>query len=249
VSDVYYDKDGLTIYNADCLSVLHRLEGLDAVITDPPYCSGGAYRSDRTQNTVTKYVRNDTAAYRPEFGGDNRDQRSFFAWSSLWLSAAFNASRPGAVVACFIDWRQLPVLTDAIQAGGWTWRGVAVWSKKFGRPCAGRFSSACEFVVWGSKGPMAAGPCHPPGIFECSPVTTVEKHHIAQKPEPVMDWVLSIVPDGSTVCDPFMGSGTTLRAAKKCGCRCVGIESDGAYCKVARDRLAQGSLFQAEVVK
>jgi site-specific DNA-methyltransferase (adenine-specific) len=65
----------------------------DALVTDPPYSSGGAFRGDRAMATTTKYVNSDTAAYRPEFAGDNRDQRSFLAWASMWLNASRNATR------------------------------------------------------------------------------------------------------------------------------------------------------------
>jgi site-specific DNA-methyltransferase (adenine-specific) len=254
----YYDSDGIRIYRGDCFGILHTLQNLDAVITDPPYSTGGAFRGDRTISTVTKYVQNSVQQYRPEFAGDNRDQRSFLAWSSLWMAAAFNASRPGAIVGSFIDWRQLPTLSDAIQAGGWTWRGMGVWSKKYGRPCPGQFTNACEFLLWGSRGPLKPAeprvyPCgviktddtddHDPAADYCLPDFVEaaspgsKKIHIAQKPETVMAWALSIVPPGSIICDPFMGSGSTLVAAKAAGLRAIGIESDPLYCDAAADRL------------
>jgi site-specific DNA-methyltransferase (adenine-specific) len=194
----YYQDEAVTIYNGDALEILPQLSGMGAVVTDPPYSSGGAFRGDRSVGVVSKYVHTGVAAYRPEFAGDNRDQRSFLAWSMLWMNAARVASIPGSPIACFIDWRQLPVLSDAIQAGGWTWRGVAVWSKKFGRPTAGRFSSACEFVVWGSHGPMQEWDSYPPGIFEASPPSGEAKDHIAQKPAEVMKWVCRIAPPEMT---------------------------------------------------
>lgn len=236
----FYDEDGITIYHGDCFDLLHDLTGVDAVVTDPPYSSGGAFRGDRAQQTSIKYVNSDTAAYRPEFAGDNRDQRSFLAWSSLWLNAARQACEPGAVLAAFIDWRNLPMLSDAVQCGGWTWRGIAVWEKGYGRPTPGRFSNAAEYVVWGSHGPMPEREQYPPGIFRSPP--TQDREHIAQRPLPVMRWLMGVVGPKSVVLDPFMGSGTTLRAAKDCGHTAIGIESDERYCEIAAKRLAQGVL-------
>lgn len=235
----YYDDGTCTIYHGDCFDVLAELDGIDAVITDPPYSSGGAFRGDRMQQTSAKYMNSGTLAYRPDFAGDNRDQRSFLAWCALWMNAARNASRPGAAIAAFIDWRQLPTMTDAVQAGGWTWRGVAVWSKKYGRPNPAGFSSAAEFLVWGTNGPADERENYPAGVIECQKPPAKERTHAAQKPEPVMRWAVGLALPGQTVLDPFMGSGTTLRAAKDMGCRGIGIEVEERYCEIAANRLAQ----------
>lgn len=236
----YYQDDAATIYHGDMFDVLPHLSGVGAVITDPPYSSGGAFRGDRAQSTSTKYVQTGTEAYRPEFAGDNRDQRSFLAWCALWLNAARAATLPGSPVACFIDWRQLPTMTDAVQAGGWLWRGIAVWSKKYGRPNPAGFSSACEFVVWGTNGPASEQDDYPPGVFECQ--SPQDREHIAQKPEAVMQWVTRLSRPGSIVLDPFMGSGTTLVAAKAIDRRAIGVEVDERYCEVAARRLSQNVL-------
>ncbi len=79
----YFDDGHIRIYNGNAMELLPELAGCDAVITDPPYSSGGAMRADRMATSVAKYVQSSTIAYRPEFSGDNRDQRGYFAWSTL----------------------------------------------------------------------------------------------------------------------------------------------------------------------
>jgi len=234
----YYEHAGITIYHGDSFDLLHGLTGIDAVVTDPPYSSGGAFRGDRAMQTSTKYVNSDTAAYRPEFAGDNRDQRAFMVWCTLWLNAARQASRSGAVLASFIDWRQLPTLTDAVQCGGWTWRNLATWWKPGIRMQRGQFSGSAEYVIYGTNGPVSSdfdGAVQ--NVFRCAPVG--DKDHIAEKPVEVMRWIMSVVSPSSVVLDPFMGSGTTLRAAKDCGHSAIGIDVDERYCEIAAKRLSQ----------
>lgn len=234
----YYADDHVTLYHGDAFDILPTLSGIGAVVTDPPYSSGGAFRGDRANSTVDKYVRTDTLAYRPDFAGDNRDQRSFLAWAGLWLNAARIASLPGAVLCSFIDWRQLPVLTDAVQVGGWTWRNLGTWWKPGIRMQKGRLSSSAEYVVYATNGPSdAVGQTSPQNVFRCAPDD--DREHIAQKPVDVMKWLLGLAPADALVLDPFMGSGSTLAAAKSLGMRSIGIEVDERYCEVAANRLRQ----------
>lgn len=69
------------------------------------------------------------------------------------------------------------------------------------------------------------------------------REHPTQKPLSLMSWCLGQVPDAKTILDPFMGSGTTLVAAKLRGLQAVGIEVNEQYCEIARRRLAQGVLL------
>jgi len=232
-----YQKDGVTLYHADALDVLPYLRGLGALVTDPPYSSGGQYRGDRTQATVDKYVQTGTLAYRPDFAGDNRDQRSFLAWCMLWINAARVASVPGSPALIFTDWRQLPTMTDAIQAGGYVWRNIATWWKPGVRMQKGRFSSSAEYIVYGTNGPAAEGMKAVQNVGKFSSSNVKARKHIAEKPLDVLRWILSVVPDGATVVDPFFGSGSTLVAAKLAGLPCIGIECDKRYVDHAKRRL------------
>lgn len=213
---------------------------VDAVITDPPYSSGGAFRGDRTGSTTTKYVNSDVKLERPDFSGDTRDQRSFGYWSALWLSECLRVAKPGAPICVFTDWRQLPTTTDAVQAGGWIWRGLVAWDKTEGaRPSMGRFSSQCEYVVWGSNGPMPndRGVGCLPGFVRAYPNPS-EEHHIAGKPLEVMMALVRVCEPGGLILDPFAGSASTGVAAMRLGYRFVGFELTDAYTAIARERLA-----------
>jgi len=235
---VVHLNSSVTLINADCLEALHTLSGIDAVITDPPYSSGGAFRGDRTQSTVAKYVNTDSVATcRTEFTGDNRDSRSFLAWCALWMTAAHGAAKDGAVFCCFTDWRQLPILTDAVQCGGWVWRNIVTWWKPGVRMQRGRFSSSAEYVLYCSKGVPTPGEQSPQNVLSIQPVSGDEKEHVAEKPVDLMAWILGVTPKGATVLDPFMGSGTTGAACIRTGRGFVGIEKDPHYFEIARKRL------------
>jgi site-specific DNA-methyltransferase (adenine-specific) len=216
---------------------------IDALITDPPYSSGGFTRGDRTASTTTKYVQSG-AKSAPDFEGDNRDQRGFLAWAALWLTQARRVCRAGAPACVFSDWRQLPTVTDAFQAGGFVWRGVGVWTKEGrSRPTLGRFRADAEFVVWGSAGPMPlermVGVL--PGTWRSAPVASGSRVHITEKPVSIMRSIAEIAPLGAVVVDPFAGSGSTGVACIQSGRAFVGVEQDPHFFEVACRRLREAS--------
>jgi len=233
----FFQDDAIQIFHGDCFDILPDLAGIGAVVTDPPYSSGGQFRGDRAKTTVQKYVQTEMAQYRNDFAGDNRDQRSFLIWAQLWLNMARRACTPGAVILAFTDWRQLPTMTDAIQVAGWVWRNLATWWKPGIRMQRGRFSSSAEYLVYGSNGEILESENSPQNVFSCA--NDRDRQHVAQKPTDVMRWALQVVPKGAVILDPFCGSGSTLRAAKDLGFRAIGIEVDERYCEIAAKRLSQ----------
>jgi site-specific DNA-methyltransferase (adenine-specific) len=229
------------LHHGDALAVLRSMPdaSVDAVITDPPYSSGGFTRGDRSMPPAMKYTMNGTKIERPAFSGDNRDQRSFAYWCALWLGEFLRVAKPGAPLCVFTDWRQLPTVTDAVQAGGWVWRGIVVWDKTEAcRPAMGRFAAQCEYVVWGTAGPSRDDEevgCLWGVIRE--PVRVADKHHVTGKPSVVMQQLVRICPTSGIVLDPFAGSGTTGVAALREGRRFVGDEISEEYVAIARQRL------------
>ncbi|HEL4182543.1 site-specific DNA-methyltransferase [Stenotrophomonas maltophilia] len=228
------------LIHGDALTVLPTLpaNSFDALITDPPYASGGTHAASRQQSPQVKYMSSGPQLHA-DFVGDERDQRSHLAWMRLWLAECSRVLKEGAPVLLFTDWRQLPLTTDALQCAGFTWRGVAVWDKTEGvRPQLGRFRNQAEYVVWGSKGHMPLGRRAPvlPGVVR-EKVRKVDKHHMTGKPTDLMRQLVRICEEGGRILDPFAGSGTTLVAADLEGYSWTGIEMTGHYFDVARSRL------------
>jgi site-specific DNA-methyltransferase (adenine-specific) len=242
----HYVDDAVTLYHGDALAVLQSLpnESVDGVITDPPYSSGGMVRGDRTQSTSDKYLGWAPAASgQPKrelyngFTGDNRDQRGYLAWAALWLGDCRRIAKPGAHLLMFTDWRQLPTTTDAVQAGGWVWRGVAIWDKGIGRPMKGRFRNHVEYLVWATNGPVAEQDVYLDSVFRHAPPRPETREHMTEKPVGLIRDLLPLVPKGGTVLDPFMGSGTTGAACVMDGRKFIGVELTEHYADVAADRL------------
>jgi site-specific DNA-methyltransferase (adenine-specific) len=216
-------------------------EQYDALVTDPPYSSGGLHTSARTADSANaKYV-NNPGKY-PEFSGENRDQHSYLLWSTLWLTEAHRVLKSGAPFLVFTDWRQLSVMIDAVQAAGFTYRGCVPWDKTEAcRPAKGRFRQQAEFILWGSKGPWhdKDGPTYP-GVIRHGVTAGGPKLHTTGKPVPLMDALVQVCPKG-TVLDPFAGSGTTGVAALRAGRRFVGCEREEAYYEIASERLSKAA--------
>lgn len=67
----------------------------------------------------------------------------------------------------------------------------------------------------------------------------MNKTHPCEKPLGLLTWCINLEGEPQTILDPFMGSGTTLRAAKDLGRKAIGIEIEERYCEIAAKRLAQ----------
>ena len=203
------DKPRWEIIHGDSLTV-------DAVITDPPYASGGRTQAEKSKATAKKYSSMGGNA-PPDFDGDAKDQRSWTRWAAEWLYLARRAAKPGAPVCMFIDWRQLPCASS--------------------RPQKGRFRQQAEYIVWGSNGDMPVSrpvPCLP-GVFKYG--NPQNRIHLTEKPLQLMQDLVKITEPGGHILDPFAGSGTTVLAAIKEGYNATGIEVTDVYADLARKRL------------
>lgn len=230
------------LFNSDFRDLGDRIDAgsVDAVITDPPYGSGGFSPAETMRSSKDKYVTSD-ARYAHDLPDIAGDALYPLAWQSLmhaFVADAVRVLKSGGVFLAFIDWRNLPVLHYVVMRSGLRLRGVVVWDKLNGRPIRNGFRMQSEFIIWATNG--ARMEIHPavflPGVLRHQTMLN-SKVHVTQKPVSLMDDLIQVCPPGGTVYDPFCGSGTTGVAALKSGRKFIGSESVRHYFDVAVDRL------------
>jgi DNA modification methylase len=236
--DPYYEADGATIYHGDALDVLADMTTpVDAVVTDPPYASGS--RLEAAKSSSGAMLRAGRFADRPI----ELDQMTTtgFVWLMRAVAMGVRPLLPdGGSLLSFIDWRQWPNLVGALETCNYRVQGMVVWDK--GSIGLGNgFRAQHELVCHASKGVPTIHNNATGNVLRAPRQEPVD--HPSPKPESLMARLIEVVtPPGGLVLDPFMGAGTTLRAAKNAGRRAIGIESEERYCEIAAARLAQGVL-------
>jgi len=230
-----------TLHQGDALGVMSRLpdDSVDALITDPPYNSGGRTSKERVSRTARDKYTSGTVNTLADFPGDQKDQRAYTRWLAEILTEGYRVTRPQGLAVVFCDWRQGPATSDALQMAGWLWSGTLSWIKPACRPRKGGFRQSCEYMFWGVKGSLdSSRDLYLPGHFTGSQPRK-GRVHITQKPVELMRDLVRVCVPGGTVLDPFTGSGSTGVAALLEGRQFVGIEVTPHYWQIADTRLAE----------
>lgn len=210
---------GVTLYHGDCLEILPELEGVDAVVSDPPY--GMSYKSGpNSRNSISSTGKR----YSETIEGDDVpfDPSPWMRWPAVMTGA---------------QW-----FYDRLPAGG----VIHTWDK---RGPYDPIDQADVDQIWCSlRKPARKLECVWRGLCRktehSEPIV-----HPTQKPVMVMAWMMDRLelPAGATVLDPYMGSGTTIIAAIRTGRKAIGIEKDPKHFETALERirreLDQGDLF------
>jgi hypothetical protein len=208
----YYDEDGITIYHGDCREIDAWDIAGGVMVTDPPY--GTANHSDWSGLHGECSVAND----------DDTSVRDDVL--TLW------GARPAIV---FGSWRRSrPVAA----------RSVLIWDKG-GHAGMGDLSFPWkpnfeEIYILGTG--FAGRRTTSVLSYYIHPTFNANRQHPTEKPVELMRELVGKCPPLADIVDPFMGSGTTLRAAKDLGRRAIGIELSERYCEIAAKRLGQGVL-------
>jgi site-specific DNA-methyltransferase (adenine-specific) len=230
----YYDDGTCTIYHADCRELLPELTEIELVITDPPYASGA--RRDAERQVRGSMLR---ALDDPEWFSHDAMTTWGFSW---FLRGVLTDAKPaltvGAHLYLFTDWRQTPNVYGMLEATGYRVNHCLVWDKRhYGMGTYWR--NQHEHIVFASNGLPAMMLDRGMGsVLSESAVHHDARTHPTEKPVNLLRRLIAAAP-GEYILDPFMGSGTTLRAAKDLGRKAIGVEIEERYCEIAAKRLGQ----------
>jgi DNA modification methylase len=234
----YYEQDGIVIYHGDCRDVLARdvafrggCATYDLLLTDPPYGLGQGVRQNRGGSGAnvqkTGMLAGKARIYTGDYGAD-----------SSWDDSL--ADEGVAIARSLSRWQIIfgGNYYDLPRTSCWL-----VWDKDNG----GTNFADCELAWTNLKKAVRKLTYRWNGMLQAPGVPREHRQHPTQKPEAVMRWALMQAPrEARTVLDPFMGSGTTLVAAKRLGRKAVGIDIQERCCEMAAERLLQGGLFVAD---
>jgi len=232
-------KNNITCGDAISLTSLLPDNCLDAVITDPPYASGGILTIDKSKSTGEKYLNYADRAPFADFSGDMLGQISYKKLITDFLALSFSKLKNGGIVALFTDWRQYGLIYDCFLASDLTPRGCIVWDKTNARNILGRPKNQCEYILYASKGHLSTKrnvARNLKGLIS-GIVNAKDRYHQTGKPTKVMEELLAICEPNSLILDPFAGSGTTCVACRNLGHDFIGFEKVSAIAKNATLRL------------
>lgn len=203
--------EGVVLYQADCLELLPTLGRFDAVVTDPPYGIGAD--STMHKQSGTKY--GNAAAAKREYRATDWDIKpispelmSLVTGSAKWSIIFGGNYYSFPASSCWLVW-------DKENGDNGFADCELAWTN---------LPKAVRRIYWRWNGMIRKG--------------QEERFHPTQKPLGVMEWCLTHIPDAKTICDPFMGSGTTGIAAVKAGLQFSGIERDARYFDIAVKRIS-----------
>lgn len=221
------------LYCGDCLEIMPTLQNIDVVLTDPPYSSGGFQESGKQSGSIGTRQGHTIHA-------DNLSTTGYRALIREMCRAAPMADE----FFIFTDWKMWPVLLEAAELGGVKTRNMIVWDKMqmgMGMP----WRNQHELIYYGKRSAAKINTGKHGNVRQEK--RTNNTNHPTEKPVGLVEYLIANTATGSTICDPFMGSGTTGIACRNLKRQFIGIEIDPKHFDMACLRIeaaaSQVSLF------
>lgn len=226
-----------TLYFGDALEVMGSLGEVDAVITDPPYCSGSVSEAGRTA-AKGQGLRSENLGRFGWFVGDNMGTAGLVFLLRSMAFRALEILKPEGHLLVFCDWRMIPNLAPAIESAGARFQNLVVWDK--GHMGLGMgFRAQHEMVLHFTAGSPKYHDLGTANIIQAGRISASDKEHQTEKPVDLLMRLAQVAaPIGGVILDPFMGSGSMGVAALAGGYRFIGIERDERHFETAQRRIS-----------
>jgi len=249
------------IIYGDCVKAMKEFpdNSVDMILTDPPYRISSSVKIRRQRNPmkfgkVYKYQGKDISF---EFGDWDifPSLEAYLKFSKKWFIEAIRVLRKAGSIISFWDKHKLTYLVDWATELKVKNRQCLWWVKTNPVPQARKvgFMSAVECMYWGTKESTSRKDGyvfhyelgqHPDYFKHCIVGHTSkedgERVHPCQKPIRLGEWLISYLSnEDDIILDPFCGSGTFCKAAKRLGRKYIGIDNEEKYCQRAMEGLNQ----------
>lgn len=215
----YYKDEWVTIYHGDCREIVPTLPKVDLVLTDPPYGINIASRGTIGSQPRECHKRNGVAARNTEFK------------KSHW-----DISTPDdSTFKMIMDHSKYQIIWGGNYFNLKPSMGWIVWDKVN----EGTDFADCE-LAWTNMHKAIRIKRHRwNGMLQQDMKNKELRQHPTQKPVSLMTFCVNYSTESRTILDPFMGSGSTLRAGKNLNKIVTGIEREEEYCEIAAKRMSQ----------
>ena len=229
----YYKEDNIQIYCEDCLKSFStfRNESVDLIFIDPPYNVG------------------------QEFANENLEHTVYIKLFTKWISELYKILKPTGAFYMTYYYKKLFEIGQILQSFDWKFGNLVIWS--YGNMAG----SAWDKRIWAfnyqpifyffkkdykidlqakrySNQVVGTDVWKFTGCQSNFKNPNIRKVHPSQKPVDLLKHIIHHSSnENDLILDCFMGSGTTLVAAKELGRKCIGIEISKEYCDIAINRL------------
>ena len=238
----------MQLYNGDCLKVLKEIpnNSVDLVVTDPPYNISGT-------------------ASNIELHGKGVNISEFGKWDyefnpDIFLKEMHRILKKDGQIYIFSSDKLLGKYMDGFTKYGFHYRQLLVWWKDNLMPRIRQFlwRSGTEYILYAGREKTDKSTDYTfnwQGQNEMKNLITTHilngkerTEHPTQKPLEIITKLIKVSSnEGDTILDPFLGSGTTMVAARDLRRSCIGIELEKKYCEIAKKRLNWGSSLNENI--
>jgi len=219
-------ENNTNIYNGDCIEYIKTIKdkSIDCLITDPPYgvdIQFGAY-----DNQLSRKIEN-----------DGNIEHALILLDEMLLNVK-SKLKDDAHIYIFCNWKIYPQFNEIISKH-FQIKNLIIWDKLFMGmgDLKGNYSSSYEMIVF--TGGNREFLTRPKNIIQCR--FSDERFHNTQKPvELIKQLIENSTNVNETIFDPFLGSGSTVVAAKEMKRNFIGCEIDEQNYKITLKRLEDG---------